>query len=365
MHASDAAAHFSNSLDFLLHVRAEILAIDQLATLRCVCAEIKQQICQAALSLHVAERAKILKYMAAFPAVARLRLVEVSFGEWATHCAERFALRAAQHIAAAHDPMVANQTRPSETRLVARLVGVAPRDMGAAEAAAVKAMDGVQLIMRLKEIADANKARLRFLNREFFASAASLLAWCQQDAVLPDGRRGIFHASLDSVVDWWAGQGRAIDRGAAFFFLRWFTREFGVGTHPKILEHAMQAHAEVSEMHGFLRHTTRAETADGLLRSLRQQFGAERTAAIQNSLRLSLCHGEKPGVDFPMPEVIEALMALFETMMREIAAHDLPNDKRGILRRKWKAVLSIGGLAHGGPDFQRVRGLVDELTSDL
>ena len=41
-------------------------------------------------------------------------------------------------------------------------------------------------------------------------------------------------------------------------------------------------------------------------------------------------------------------------------AHDLEDDKRGILRRKWVAVLSVGGSTNRS--FQRLRSLVDQLV---
>ena len=45
-------AQFANSLDCLLHIKPEQLAIDELAALRCVCAGLKQQICEAVFILH-------------------------------------------------------------------------------------------------------------------------------------------------------------------------------------------------------------------------------------------------------------------------------------------------------------------------
>ena len=73
--------------------------------------------------------------------------------------------------------------------------------------------------------------------------------------------------------------------------------------------------------------------------------------------------GERsPGDDFPLPGVVPALATSFEEMMREVATHDLEHDKRGILRRKWRAVLSgLHAFRHG---FSRVQQLVDELTAD-
>ena len=118
-------------------------------------------------------------------------------------------------------------------------------------------------------------------------------------------------------------------------------------------------------MRHFMYGATRAESEDGLLRSLRQQFGAERTATMQNSLRLSI-HPRTVGGGFGLPvpaQVAEALSALFEEMVREIATPDLASAKRGILKRKWKAVLSglsIGRLTRG--NFQQVQRIVDALT---
>jgi len=136
----------------------------------------------------------------------------------------------------------------------------------------------------------------------------------------------------------------------------------------------MRARAELLALHGFLRVSTRAETADGLLRSLRQHFGADRTAAMRMDLELSCCRATAtPGVNFYLPELFPPIIALFEEMFREVATHDLENDKRGILRRKWTNVtagwdrglhVSTRNEPHIAADYKRVRQLMDELAAN-
>jgi len=89
---------FSNSVDFLIHVRPEQFTTDLLATLRRVSPEFKQQICDVVIGLHAAARVKILESAAAFATVQRVRIVDLDFSEWAAHCAERFAGRAVSHV---------------------------------------------------------------------------------------------------------------------------------------------------------------------------------------------------------------------------------------------------------------------------
>ncbi|EOD25535.1 hypothetical protein EMIHUDRAFT_237527 [Emiliania huxleyi CCMP1516] len=365
-------AQFSNSLDVLLEVRAEQLSIHELAALRAVCAQLKQQVCEAVRSLHAAELAKILQCTTTFPAVEEVRLVEIDFTEWAAHCAERLAHRVATHILwLRNEPNHrfvdrANALTCWQTLLVSRLLGVQPLELGLSDVATVEAMDRNQLILRLEDMFHSGQDMVsdsRLQPESWRRSPAGMLQWDSVDAILPDGRRGIFHASLDSVVGWRASQGRTIDRGAAFLYLRWFTRTFGIGTHPKAcVHHALRAHAEIRALRGLLRDATRTESADGLLRLLRQQFGAERTASMQISLRNVISGARSPGDDFPLPGVVPALATSFEEMVREVATHDLEHDKRGILRRKWRAVLSgLHAFRHG---FSRVQQLVDELTAD-
>ena len=418
-------AQFSNSLDVLLEVRAEQLSIHELAALRAVCAQLKQQVCEAVRSLHAAELAKILQCTRTFPAVEEVRLVEIDFTEWAAHCAERLAHRVATHILwlrnEPNHPLRANALTCWQTLLVSRFLGVQPLELGLSDVTTVEAMDRNQLILRLEDmfhsgqdmVSDssilaraaaplsapapaAGLAAAAFVASQSFTgprpgyafksgsqglgyyrdssaaapllpqswrrSPAGMLQWDSVDAILPDGRRGIFHASLDSVVGWRASQGRTIDRGAAFLYLRWFTRTFGIGTHPTAcVHHALRAHAEIRALRDLLRDATRTESADGLLRLLRQQFGAERTASMQISLRNVISGARSPGDDC-RGRLSRALATSFEEMMREVATHDLEHDKRGILRRKWRAVLSgLHAFRHG---FSRVQQLVDELTAD-
>ena len=226
-------------------------------------------------------------------------------------------------------------------------------------------MDRNQLILRLEDMFHSGQDMVsdsRLQPESWRRSPAGMLQWDSVDAILPDGRRGIFHASLDSVVGWRASQGRTIDRGAAFLYLRWYTRTFGIGTHPTAcVHHALRAHAEIRALRDLLRDATRTESADGLLRLLRQQFGAERTASMQISLRNVISGARSPGDDC-RGRLSRALATSFEEMMREVATHDLEHDKRGILRRKWRAVLSgLHAFRHG---FSRVQQLVDELTAD-
>lgn len=356
------ATNDSESIGFLLHIQPEQFDIDDLAALRCVCATVKQHVCEAVLCLHAAQRSKILEVAAAFPTVEHVRLVEIDFRTWAAHCTERLAQRAAAHIdwladegrvsvaaAMLKDPALSGvpNTAVCKSEFLSRLLGMRPLEMGTAEAAAMRAMDRIQLICRLEAMWRSGQDVIGLYGAFL---PASLLNW-GQDAILLDGRRGIFHASLDSIVSWRAAQGRTIDRGAAFMYLRWFTRAFVIGSYPKSMPYALHAHKELLAMRHFMYGATRAESEDGLIRSLRQQFGAERTATMQNALRFS--------VRVVPAQVAEALAALFEEMVRDIATPDLAAAKRGILKRKWTAVLSIGGQCRG--PFERVQKMVDAL----
>ena len=380
---------FSNSVDFLLHVQPEQFESNELSTLRGVCTAYKQQICDFLRSLHAAKRADILRYMTAFPTVSDVRLVELDFGVWAAHCAHRFAMAATSHIAwfrsALAEHVAARGAGGAEgsgdessgaditwcrshsdlpaTKLISRLLGCAPLDLGAEHEAAMTAIDLEYLIVRLTSANDADGlgAKGRLLASKGFA--AYLLDWHGRDAALPDGRRGSFHAPLESVIDWWAARGRTIDAGAAFFYLHYFTRVFGVGTAPSGLQEATQARSEILALHGFLRSTVLTEPAGGLLRAIRQQFGAERTVALQLLLSCAARgapykppsrHDHRyrspgsstgPGVGYHTPGLFLALMEIFQEMVSEVAGHDLTTDARGIVQRKWTAILSFGSIS--------------------
>ena len=141
-------AQFSNSLDVLLEVRAEQLSLHELAALRAVCAQLKQQVCEAVRSLHAAELAKILQCTTTFPAVEEVRLVEIDFTEWAAHCAERLAHRVATHILwLRNEPNHrfvdrANALTCWQTLLVSRLLGVQPLELGLSDDVTMPGLPG-------------------------------------------------------------------------------------------------------------------------------------------------------------------------------------------------------------------------------
>ena len=355
----------------------------ELSALRRVCSVYKQQVCEVAHSLHASKRADILRCVAAFPGVTDVQLVEVDFGTWAEHCARRFAVRAAPHIAwfrsVSERAECVREHRREQTLLISRLLECSPADFGDAHETAMRSFNWSDLIVRLTA-ADADNG-LNEKGRPLAEEATSrLLDWCGEDAALLDGRRGIFHAPLESVVEWWAARGRMIDMGAAFLYLRFFKRVFGIGTGPGKLEDALRARSEISALWDFLRRSIAVEPAEGLLRAIRRQFGAQRTSSLQVLLRevffrVTERHlprertgkftGCVPGIGYYVPGLFMALMAYFEEMVREIVQLDMTDETRGIVKRKWVAILSCVG-AHNrnkstpaGAELGRLRRVVD------
>ena len=349
--------------------------------LRLVSAEIKESCCLVADEISKVRRSRLTEFMATFPeivAALEMRLIDLDFEELTSMCAAPLInLAAAGLRALASEPVERREIRVRQvTDLAARYVLCtsleAVCDHHAAE---LQAIDRHKLVVQLSNFPPCTRTGYGGTGYSGWSFACVSNTDARRRVPLDgsiienDEHRGACHVPLESIVRWWAGRGRTIDRSAALLFLSYFECEWGFfigsggrprgssysdavmnlanGAGSEVVEMALSTRTALLDLHAFLKQHVDV-APEQLQRELRRRFGAHWTITVRDNLAL-ITMRDNLALDGSMcgnslyrrlaQRVMMQMRLLFQAMVSEVMSNSLPPEAKAIICRKWLVML--------------------------